>query len=116
MYSPRLYLRDLWISLPLLMIFLIQIFIWYLLIANIRPSLEQVFLHYNIIFGVDLIGEWWKIFYLPIAGLIVLLFDYFLSFLFYKSNKFLGRLLSFAVLFFHCFLLAGVALLVRLNT
>jgi len=115
MYSPRLFFRDWWISAPLIATAIIQIYIWYLLLANIRPSLGQVFLHYNIIFGVDLVGEWWKIFYLPIVGLLVLLLNYALSFALYRSYKFLGRLLSFAVFIFHGFLLVGIALLVRMN-
>lgn len=114
-YSPKLYLKDLWISVPIISVILIQIYIWWDLIANIHPDSGQIFLHYNIIFGVDLVGDWWKIFYLPLVGMGVLLVNYFLSFMFYGSDKFLARLLSFWVLFFHIFLTVGVVLLVRLN-
>lgn len=77
--------------------------------------MESVFLHYNIVFGVDLVGSWWKIYYLPLAGLLVFLLNYTLSFVFYKTDKFLSRLLNFWSLLFHLFLLAVVILLVRLN-
>lgn len=114
-YSPKLYIRDPWIAAPAAGIIFIQIFMWWNLIANIHPALGRVFLHYNIIFGVDLAGEWWKIFFLPAGGLLVFCINYFLSFMFYGTDKFLARLMSFWALFFHIFLLVGVVFLVRLN-
>lgn len=114
-YSPKLYFRDLWISAPLLGVILIQVFLWAYLISSIGPDAGQIFLHYNIIFGVDLVGDWWKIYYLPLAGVLVVLLNYIFSIFFYATDKFLARLLSGAVLFFHLFLLVGTVLLVRLN-
>lgn len=114
-YSPKLYFRDLWISAPLLGAILTQFFLWWYLIANIRPDAGQIFLHYNIIFGVDLVGNWWRIFYLPAAGVAVILINYFFSSLLYAREKFLSRLLSFWALFFHLFLLIGTVFLIRLN-
>ena len=114
-YSPKLYLRDFWISLPLLGVVLIQLFIWGYLISAIKPAMGQIFLHYNIIFGVDLVGDWWRIYYLPLAGVLVILLNYFFSWMLYSVDKFLARLLSSWALFFHLFLLIGAILLVRLN-
>jgi hypothetical protein len=114
-YSPRLYFRDLWISLPLVGVFFIQIYIWYDLIANIHPDMGQIFLHYNIVFGVDLVGDWWRIFLLPGAGLLVLAVNYILSYSFYGSDKFMARLLGLWVLLFHALLLAGTIFLVSMN-
>jgi hypothetical protein len=115
-YPPKLYFRDLWISSPLIGAILIQLFLWWNLAANIRPDAGQVFLHYNIIFGVDLVGDWWQIFYLPVVGIIVILSNYLFSAVFYSFDKFLARLLSFWVLFFHVFLLASIVFLVKLNS
>ncbi len=115
-YSPKLYLRDFWISAPLLGSILIQIFLWWNLIANIRSDAGQIFLHYNIIFGVDLVGDWWKIYLVPLAGIAVILLNYFFSLMFYSVDKFLARLMAGWVLFFHLFLMIGLTLLVRLNT
>ncbi len=114
-YSPKLYFRDLWASVPLLGAILIQIFMWWYLISNIRSDVGQIFLHYNIIFGVDLVGDWWKIYFIPLAGMLIVLLNYFFSLMFYSVDKFLARLLSFWVLFFHFFLMIGTILLVRLN-
>lgn len=114
-YSPKLYFRDLWVSAPLLGAILVQISAWWYLISNIRSDAGQIFLHYNIIFGVDLVGDWWRIYYLPLAGILVILLNYFFSFMLYSADKFLARLLCAWVLFFHLFLMIGAILLVRLN-
>lgn len=111
----KLYWRDWWNNIPLFLLVGIQVFIWFYIIFNIKPAMELVFLHYNIIFGVDLVGSWWKVYYLPLAGLLVLLVNCTLSFIFYKTDKFLSRLLNFWSLLFHLFLLMVVILLVGLN-
>ncbi len=114
-YSPKLYFRDLWTLTPLVGAVLIQMYLWWYLIANIRSDAGQIFLHYNIIFGVDLVGDWWKIYFILLAGIMVILLNYFFSLMFYSVDKFLARLLSGWVLFFHLFLMIGAILLVRLN-
>ena len=115
-YSPKLYFRDLWVSVPLLGAILVQIFLWVYLIFNIHSEAGRIFLHYNIIFGVDLVGDWWRIYLLPLAGVSVILLNYFFSLILYSVDKFLARLMSGWVLFFHLFLMIGIILLVRLNT
>ena len=114
-YSFKLYLRNWKHFIPLALVLAIQLFIWVYLAINIKPGIERVFLHYNIIFGVDLLGSWWKIYLFPLAGILVAFINYGLSFFLYKIDKFLSALLSFWALFFHFFLLAVIILLVRLN-
>ena len=115
-FSPKLYFRDLWISLPLAAIVGVQTFMWIYILYYIHPSPDQYFLHYNITFGVDLAGEWWKILYLPISGLAVFVINYFLSFYFYGIEKFMSRLLVLAATGFHAFLLVATVLIVGLNS
>ncbi len=115
-YSPKLYFRDIWIFAPLLASVLIQVYVWWSLILNIRQDVGQVFLHYNIIFGVDLVGDWWRVYYLPAVGIGVIFVNFLFSATVYLFDKFLARFLSFWVLFFHIFLLIGVLILVGLNS
>ncbi|MBU0546276.1 hypothetical protein KKA13_03420 [Patescibacteria group bacterium] len=115
-FSPKLYLRDLWISIPLAGAVTAQIFMWTYILYYIHPSPDQFFLHYNITFGVDLAGEWWKILLLPISGLAVFLINYFLSFYFYGVEKFLSRLLVLIAGIFHVFLVIATVLIVGLNS
>lgn len=115
LYSLKLFLRDKWITLPLLAVILAQIFIWWLILSSFDFSSGRIFLHYNIIFGVDLVGDWWKILNMPLGGLLVLSVNYFLSLVFYRSDRFLSRLLGFWTLLIHIFLAVSVFLLVRIN-
>lgn len=115
-YSPKLFFSDRWVLGSLVGAILAQIFLWLYLFFNIRSGAGQIFLHYNITFGTDLVGDWWKIYFLPLAGFGVILLNYFLAILFYSTDKFLARLIGFWTLLFHLFLTIGLVLLVRLNT
>ena len=114
-YSPKLFFKDPWIFGPLIGSVLAQLFVWWYILANIRPTAEQLFLHYNVVFGVDLIGEWWKIYYLPVAGILVILINYLSGWNFYSQDKLLARILSFFSVFFHVFLLIAIVLIVDKN-
>lgn len=114
-YSPKLYLRDKWVLLPLIFIVLAQIIMWWYLAKNIKPGADQIFLHYNVVFGIDLLGAWWKIYLLPAGGLLTFLVNYFLSFLFYSFDRTLSRFLSFLTLPLQIFLLIAVFYITGLN-
>lgn len=114
-YSPKLFFRDWWINLPLLFSLGLQIFMWWYLLSNFNSSSEQIFLHYNIIFGVDLVGEWWQIFYLPGYGLLALLVNYIFSFLSYGSDRLLARFLSVWTVLATIFLTIAVWFISGLN-
>ena len=114
-YSPKLFLKDYWISGPLVASLALQGAVWWYVLANIHPSSEQFFLHYNVVFGVDLIGAWWKIYLLPAVGLLVLLLNYILGLYFYREDRLLSRLFSFFTLFFQIFLLTAAVLIVCKN-
>jgi len=114
-YYLKLYLRDWRNLIPLILSLSIQIFCWVYILFNIKPSVGRLFLHYNIVFGVNLLGEWWKILYFPIGGLVVILVNFVASFLLYKKDRFVSWLLSFWALMINIFLLVEIYLLIRLN-
>lgn len=93
-----------------------QAFLWLFLFINIPQGEGQIFLHYNIVIGVDKVGNWWQIFYLPAIGVMVLLVNVIFGLFVYRADKFLARVLTGWVLLFHIFLLAGIIFLVRLNS
>lgn len=114
-YSPKLFLRDWWILESLVVVALSQVFIWSYLIYYIHPSAEQLFLHYNIVFGVDLVGAWWKIYYLPVGGIVTLLINYLFSIAFYDTDKILARFLGVLSAVIHVFLVIAAVFIVGLN-
>lgn len=96
--------------------FLLVLGLWAWLAWHIRPSADQIFLHYNVLFGVDLIGPWWHIFYISAAGTVVCVVNTLLGWLVYDRDSFMTRMLLVASLFVQILLFIAGVLLVFLNT
>jgi len=82
--------RDLWIRVCTVFAIIFHLAIWLLIFLKIMPisrDLEFLSLHYNIYFGVDLVGPWYDVFIIPVLGLVFMLLNIFLIFFFYKKEK-----------------------------
>lgn len=80
----------------LLVISLLPVIVGFGLLAYfIRPSEASLVLHYNVYFGVDLLGIWWQAYTFPLLGLFFLIGHFFLAKRFYKSAE---RIASYLVL------------------
>ncbi len=66
-----------------------------LLVYFIRPSKGLIILHYNVYFGVDLLGVWWQAYALPFLGGTLLLGHFFLARRFYMKSE---RIASYLML------------------
>lgn len=88
---------------------------WFWLIYNIRPQDEHIFLHYTALFGVDLIGPWYKIFFLPLVGLILLITNIFIGWIIFRKDKTIGYLSNGISVFLQVLILIASHLLVLLN-
>jgi hypothetical protein len=116
LYALKIYLRDLFIWLPLTILVGLLIFVWWFVVTRIHPTDTQIFLHYNIIFGVDLAGSWQKMYYLPAGATIIMLVNYCTSFFLYRTDKVLARLLTVLTVPVEIFLIYAIVLIVGLNT
>lgn len=114
-YPIKLYFKSLPNLIMLLASFLINILSWLWLIFQIRPQQEDIFLHYNILFGVDYLGSWWKVFYLPIFGLLIFLINTIIGWALFGKDKFIAQILNAVNLFCQIFIFIASALLVFLN-
>ena len=114
-YSPRLFIRDWWIGIPFLISLGALIFIFFYTLTNVHPGNEQIFLHYNVIFGVDLAGEWWKIYYLSAASLLFFLLNFGMAWWRYRSDRLVARLLASVTGIWEIFLVVATVLIVGLN-
>ena len=99
-------------------IFLLNLIIW--LIArkmNNNVSQDLVILHYNIDFGVDLIGNVSKIFTIPFIGLLIIFINFILLFNLskHKHFQFLAHLLLIGSLFVNLFLLFSISAIYFIN-
>lgn len=79
------------------------------------PQTEPIILHYNIFFGIDLIGPWFKIYLIPLFGLICFFINFALSAIIYKRSKILSYLLIHASSLIQIFILLAVIFLIFQN-
>ena len=115
LYPIGLYFKNLPIFISIIGSVLLNITTWIWLLFEIRPQAEPIFLQYNIMFGVDYIGDWWQVLYLPICGFVIIAVNATLGWLLFGRDKFLAQILNGIGLFCQLFLLIAAALLIFLN-
>lgn len=115
-YPLKLYIKNLPNRIFLLSSVLVNLCTWVWLLWHIRPQQELIFLHYNVMFGVDFIGEWWRVLFVPIAGLIILLVNGALGWFFFQKDTFMSYICNAMGLLCQVSLCVTAALLVFLNT
>lgn len=60
---------------------------WAIILIFVKPVDFSIILHYNVYFGVDVIGDWRKIFLLPALGLFLFFLNFWLAVYFYKQEE-----------------------------
>lgn len=82
-----------------------------------KVSQSLIVLHYNVDFGVSLIGDVKRIFIIPLLGLFIIVFNFFIILFFGSSKhfKFISHLLFAPVLLAHLFLLAALGSIYLVN-
>lgn len=89
---------------------------WGLIAYFIRPVDFLIVLHYNVYFGVDVIGDWWQVYLLPLIGLIILIANTILGYMFYqKKERLAAHLLMLATFIVQIGVTVGVAGLLAIN-
>lgn len=89
---------------------------WGLIAYFIRPVDFPIVLHYNVYFGVDVIGAWWQLYFLPAIGLIILTINTVLGYLFYqKKERIIAHLLMLATFIAQIGMTVAVASLLIIN-
>ena len=109
--SLKLYARSqpqFWLF---LLAIIINLILWGYLAFNIHPKTEPIFLHYTALFGVDLVGAWYRLYFLPLGGLIIILLNFLLGWRLYQRDLFSGAVLAMVAVLGQIFLaLAGIVL------
>ncbi len=115
LYPLKLYVRSLPNIISLALALLLNIAAWVWLLSHIGPESGQVYLHYTILYGVDLTGTWSQALLIPGIGLIVLLVNAVLGWLFYGKDKFFAYLLNVISVFVGIIVLISTSITVFLN-
>ncbi len=108
--------------------FYIRIYLIFLILMNIslwasaynifqRVSQDLIVLHYSVDFGVNLIGDVKRLFIIPLLGLLIIIFNFFIILFFNSSKhfKFISHLLLAPILLIHLFLLAALGSIYLVN-
>ena len=101
-----------------LVLFLLNIFLWLFAYSIfIKSNQDLMFLHSNVDFGVDLIGEAKRIFVIPILGLVIFLVNLIISssLIKLKDFRFLSHLLLGSAIMAHVFLMVSLASIYLIN-
>jgi len=85
------------------------------LLWSIRPRQDPIFLHYNVLFGVDFIGPWWKVLFLPLTSVIILLVNGLLGWALFSRDKFIAHILSTVSVIAAIFVFIAASLLIFIN-
>jgi len=115
LYPIKLYLRSLPNTIFISGSLVLNLFLWGWLFWYISPQVEPFFLHYNILFGVDYIGPWWRIYFVPSTGLLIILINVIFGWLLFQKDHFFAHILNLISLLSQVFLLIVGYLLVYLN-
>lgn len=78
---------------------LLNLATWVALAFYIRPVDFLLVLHYNVYFGVDLIGDWWQAYFLALIGFMVIILNAVLGLFFYRLKE---RIISHVLLLGAC--------------
>lgn len=89
---------------------------WAVVAYFIRPVDFPIILHYNVYFGVDVIGAWWQIYFLPLIGLVIMTVNAVLGYLFYQQKeRIVAHLLILATFIVQVGISIAVASLLLIN-
>lgn len=84
---------------------------WLVLYFKLKPGMSNVLLHYNVVYGSDLIGPGLYVYLVPAAALILLIINWTVASSFYKKEKLASYFLAFATIAIQLiFLIAGFVL------
>ncbi len=90
--------------------------IWSVLAFFVRPVDFPIILHYNVFFGVDIIGDWKQAFFLPGLGFFILGINIWLAyFLFSKKERIAAYIFLLTSFFVQISLAVSVASLILIN-
>lgn len=67
--------------------------LWWFLHRHLHPQQFAIPVHYNIYYGIDLLGPWWYPYALPAAGLAVFLVNALFSAILYAQQRLASYLL-----------------------
>lgn len=95
---------------------LLNIVCWVMIWWFAKALADQIPLHYNIYFGIDLFGSRYRLYEMPALGLVGLVINYFLGSFAFDKEKLLGYFLAIGSVAIQIVILVSSALIIYINT
>lgn len=115
--KPKIFLilKNKYIIINFALSTLMNLLLWIFLIYRIRPQEQPIFLHYNIYFGIDLIGEWYRIYLIPALGSVIIFINLLISSIIYNKERIIAFFLLSAMTLAQILLIVAALLIVWQN-
>lgn len=94
---------------------IVNLVMWAYFLTNKMESDFPIILHYNLFFGVDSVGDYSKLFLLPLVGLFIFFLNSILGQYFYKIEKLASYLLAINIFIVQVFLILAGYLIIKAN-
>lgn len=115
-YTFKMFSSDRWVIVGFILALVSQIFALGQALYYVKPGSEQVFLHYNVIFGIDLVGSSWKLYMPSLIGIGLIMVNGAIALALYQNDKIVARAIAAATALLSIFLFIGLFLIVGLNS
>lgn len=109
------FLSDKIIRLSFLFAVLANTALWLLLVSRSTTFADSIPLHYNIYFGIDLIGPWYQFFFVPAVGLAIIVVNFLFGLFTVNYEKILGHFLSVTAAAVQIVFLAAIIAILIIN-
>lgn len=100
----------------MIMSLITNLLIWVYLFDKRIESDYPIVLHYNLFFGVDMVGDYRKIYFLPLVGLIIIILNSALGQFFYKIERLSSYIITLNTLIVQIILAISSYLIIRANS
>lgn len=114
------YREDIIVKINFIASIVINLIIWLVLYFKLHPfsyttEAGQIYLHYNLYFGIDNIGYWYEALVIPLLGLFIIIFNNALAYYFYIQDKVISYGLVFSQTILQITLFAAGIFVILLN-
>ena len=107
--------KDRLIFVSTLLAAIVNSILWLVISGKFGWSAEKIPLHFNVVYGIDLLGPAWQLYVLPLTGAVLLGINFLLSAVLYPREKLYAYFLTNASLFVQAVLLVALVLIFAIN-
>ncbi len=113
--SKKSFIQDPYNFISLGIALLVNIIHWVLLLFKIAPNSERILLHYNVVYGADVVDKSAYIYFIPSLALLFLILNAFVASNLFKKEKLASYFLNIASIAVQLIFLAASIVLIIAN-